>query len=173
MAAASTDERWLAAAARLAARARPLSRPNPAVGAIIVKDGVVVGRGHTEAGGRPHAEAVALEQAGEQARGATLYVTLEPCAHKSERGPACADLVAEAGLARTVIGQRDPDPRTSGEGAARLKRARIEVTALDDPGSRESLKGYLATKALGRPFVTLKLAMSLDGCIARADGESQ
>ena len=96
--ASSDDARWLAAAASLAERARPLSRPNPAVGAIVVKDGKVVGRGWTQPGGRPHAEAVALAQAGEAARGATLYVTLEPCAHTSERGPACADLVVEAGL---------------------------------------------------------------------------
>ena len=90
------DARWLAAAAALAERARPLSRPNPAVAAIIVKDGIVLGRGWTGAGGRPHAEAEALAQAGIRAHGATAYVTLEPCAHRSERGPACADLLAEA-----------------------------------------------------------------------------
>jgi diaminohydroxyphosphoribosylaminopyrimidine deaminase/5-amino-6-(5-phosphoribosylamino)uracil reductase len=114
----SEDARWLAAAACLAERARPLSRPNPAVGAVIARDGIVVGRGWTRPGGRPHAEAVALAQAGEAARGATLYVTLEPCAHRGERGPACADLVAEAGLARVVAGIEDPDPRTAGEGLA-------------------------------------------------------
>ena len=117
------DARWLAAAACLAERARPLSRPNPAVGAILVKDGVVLGRGWTGAGGRPHAEAVALAQAGEAARRATLYVTLEPCAHESERGPACADLVVAAGVARVVAGVADPDPRTAGEGLARLEAA--------------------------------------------------
>ena len=91
------DARWLAAAAALAARARPLSRPNPAVGAILVREGKVLARGWTQPGGRPHAEAVALEHAGAAARGATLYVTLEPCAHRSERGPACADLICGAG----------------------------------------------------------------------------
>ena len=90
----SDDARWLAAAASLAARARPCSRPNPAVGAIVVKDGRAVGRGWTGRGGRPHAEAVALEQAGSAAQGAALFVTLEPCAHESQRGPACANLVA-------------------------------------------------------------------------------
>lgn len=167
------DARWLAAAACLAERARPLSRPNPAVGAIIVRDGIVVGRGWTQPGGRPHAEAVALEQAGDAARGATLYVTLEPCAHQSERGPACADLVAKTGLARVVIGTRDPDPRTSGGGIAALRAAGAEVALREDAASRASLAGYLMQRGAGRPFVTLKLAMSLDGCIALASGKSR
>ena len=167
----SADLRWLAAAARLSARARPLSRPNPGVGAIIVRDGVVVSRGWTQGGGRPHAEAVALS--GVDARGATMYVSLEPCAHVSARGPACADLVAASGLARVVIGCGDPDPRTAGAGIARIRGAGIAVEQVDCPASRASLAGYLAQRTLGRPHVTLKLAMSLDGCIARADGESQ
>ena len=169
----SEDARWLAAAAALAERARPRSRPNPPVGAIIVADGVVVGRGWTKTGGRPHAEAVALEQAGERARGATLYVTLEPCAHRSERGPACADLVAAAGLARVVVGVEDPDARTCGAGLARLGAAGIETACADHPASRQSLAGYLSARTLARPHITLKLALSLDGCIATAAGESQ
>ncbi len=167
------DAEWMAAAARFAARGRPLSTPNPAVGAIIVKHGVVVGRGWTQPGGRPHAEAMALADAGEQARSATMYVTLEPCAHKSTRGPACADLTAESGLARVVIGQADPDPRTSGVGSARIAAAGIEVVTLDDPAARESLCGYLSLRQLGRPYVTLKLAMSRDGFIARPAGGEQ
>jgi diaminohydroxyphosphoribosylaminopyrimidine deaminase/5-amino-6-(5-phosphoribosylamino)uracil reductase len=167
------DARWLAAAACLAERARPLSRPNPAVGAVIVKAGIVVGRGWTRPGGRPHAEAVALEQAGDAARGATLYVTLEPCAHRSERGPACADLVGRAGLARVVVGTGDPDPRTCGGGIAALRAAGTEVALREDPASRASLAGYLMQRGRGRPFVTLKLAMSLDGSIALASGESR
>ncbi len=163
----------MAAAASLAARARPISRPNPAVGAIVVKDGKVVARGWTQAGGRPHAEAVALEQAGERAQGATLYVTLEPCAHESERGPACADLVAGSTLARVVIGCDDPDPRTAGAGAARIREAGIEVVQLTSAEAEASLAGYLVSKREGRPHVTLKLATSLDGCIALASGESQ
>lgn len=173
MPAPEDDARWLAAAASLAARARPLSRPNPAVGAIIVSSGSVVGQGWTGSGGRPHAEAVALQQAGAAARGATLYVTLEPCAHQSPRGPACADLVAASGLARVVIGLRDPDPRTAGKGLERIRDAAIEAVMVNCPASRESLAGYLAQRRLGRPQVTLKLATSLDGCIAMADGESQ
>ncbi len=168
-----TDGRWLAAAASLAERARPLSRPNPAVGAIIVQEGKVVGRGWTQPGGRPHAEAVALVQAGERARGATLYVTLEPCAHRSARGPACADLVAQAGLARMIAGIVDPDERTAGEGLARLRGAGIDTMCADDPACRASLGGYLSARTRHRPHVTLKLATSLDGCIAMASGESR
>ncbi|MCK9540857.1 MAG: bifunctional diaminohydroxyphosphoribosylaminopyrimidine deaminase/5-amino-6-(5-phosphoribosylamino)uracil reductase RibD [Novosphingobium sp.] len=167
------DARWLAAAAALAARARPLSRPNPAVGAIVVRDGRVMGRGWTQAGGRPHAEAVALAMAGGSTRGATLYVTLEPCAHESERGQACADLAARSGLARVVVGCGDPDPRTAGKGIERLRAAAIEVSATDSSAARQSLSGYLCARTQGRPDVTLKLALSLDGCIALASGESQ
>lgn len=164
----------MAAAARLAVRARPISRPNPGVGALLVEDGRVLARGWTNAGGRPHAEAVALAGlAAGAARGATLYVTLEPCAHESTRGPACTDLVIAARPSRVVIGQSDPDPRTAGQGARRIERAGIAVEILDDAASRRSLSGYLTRAALGRPRVTLKLAMSLDGCIAMADGTSQ
>jgi diaminohydroxyphosphoribosylaminopyrimidine deaminase/5-amino-6-(5-phosphoribosylamino)uracil reductase len=169
----SEDSRWLAAAAALAARARPLSRPNPAVGAIIVRDDAVTGRGWTRPGGRPHAEAVALEMAGEAAKGATLYVTLEPCAHDSPRGPACADLIAASPLARVVIGCEDPDQRTAGGGMARLERAGIETVLLSSPEAKASLSGYLSLRRLGRPEITLKLATSLDGCIALANGESR
>ena len=161
------------AAAALAARGRPLSRPNPAVGAIIIREGRVIGRGWTQPGGRPHAEALALEQAGTLAAGAALYVTLEPCAHLSERGPACADLVAAAGLAEVFIGCPDPDPRTSGKGAERIAAAGIAVTMLDNAAARQSLAGYLSQRQRGRPHITLKLALSLDGCIALANGESQ
>ncbi|MDY7098266.1 MAG: bifunctional diaminohydroxyphosphoribosylaminopyrimidine deaminase/5-amino-6-(5-phosphoribosylamino)uracil reductase RibD, partial [Pseudomonadota bacterium] len=164
----------MAATARLAARARPIARPNPGVGAMLVKDGAVIARGWTQAGGRPHAEAHALEGLQDGAAGgATLYVTLEPCAHRSDRGPACADLVSKAAPARVVIGQRDPDPRTAGMGIERLEDAGIAVDVLEDAASAKSLKGYLTKASLGRPYVTLKLAMSLDGCIALADGSSQ
>nr|WP_246388886.1 bifunctional diaminohydroxyphosphoribosylaminopyrimidine deaminase/5-amino-6-(5-phosphoribosylamino)uracil reductase RibD [Novosphingobium fluoreni] len=163
----------MAAAAGLAARARPLSRPNPGVGAIIVRDGKVIASGWTQAGGRPHAEAVALAQAGEQTQGATLYVTLEPCAHRSDRGPACADLVCSSGLARVVVGCGDPDPRTAGQGIARIADAGIVCELLPSPACAESLSGYLIRARHGRPEVTLKLATSLDGCIALAGGESQ
>lgn len=171
------DAEWLDAAARLAARARPLSRPNPAVGAIVVKDGRVLGRGWTMPGGRPHAEAVALAQAEAQseanAAGATLYTTLEPCAHASPRGPACADLCSAAGLKRVVIGTQDPDPRTAGSGIARMIAAGVNVTVLDWDAARSSLAGYVTRASHGRPHVTLKLAVSLNGCIALENGDSR
>lgn len=168
-----SDAHWLAATVRLAARGRPLSRPNPAVGCLVVNRGKVVGRGWTRPGGRPHAEAVALAEAGEAARGATLYVTLEPCAHRSERGPACADLIVAAAPARVVVGVRDPDPRTAGHGIERLTEAGIAVELLDCEAARASLAGYLTRAERGRPHVTLKLAASLDGRIATAAGESR
>ena len=144
------------------------------MGALLVRESRIIARGWTQAGGRPHAEAIALaglENGG--AKGAVLYVTLEPCAHDSTRGPACTDLVIAARPSRVVIGQLDPDPRTAGLGAMRIERAGIAVDVLDDPASRGSLTGYLTRAAHGRPHVTLKLAMSLDGCIALASGESQ
>ncbi len=160
----------MAAAASLAARGRPISRPNPAVGAIIVRDGIVVGRGWTQAGGRPHAEAVALEQAGEKAKGATLYVTLEPCAHQSERGPACADLVTASALQRVCIGVADPDPRTAGAGIATIRAAGITADLIRSTEAESSLAGYLMLRRRGRPHVTVKLALSRDGCLAFPPG---
>jgi diaminohydroxyphosphoribosylaminopyrimidine deaminase/5-amino-6-(5-phosphoribosylamino)uracil reductase len=164
----------MAAAAGLAQRARPLARPNPGVAALVVHHGRVIARGWTAAGGRPHAEATALAGLTPALLAeATLYVTLEPCAHQSARGPSCADLIAAARPARVVIGQIDPDPRTAGQGIARLEVAGIAVTVLGDPASAASLAGFLTRQRLGRPWVTLKLATSLDGCIALADGTSQ
>ncbi|MEL1251356.1 bifunctional diaminohydroxyphosphoribosylaminopyrimidine deaminase/5-amino-6-(5-phosphoribosylamino)uracil reductase RibD [Aurantiacibacter gilvus] len=163
----------MAAAAALAERARPLASPNPGVGALVVNKGRVVGRGWTQPGGRPHAEAMALEAAGAAAKGATLYVTLEPCAHQSERGPACADLVAGSGVARLVVGMGDPDSRTAGSGNARAVGAGITVEELDWDAEQLGLSGHVAATVSRRPHVTLKLAMSLDGCIATSGGESQ
>lgn len=173
MAISRADQRWLESAARLSLRGRPLSRPNPAVGAVIVRGSAVIGRGWTQAGGRPHAEAMALAQAGGDIADATVYVSLEPCAHGSERGPACADLLVAARPARVIIGVADPDPRTAGAGMARLRQAGIEAELADCAASRASLAGYLSQRQLGRPHVTLKLALSIDGAIATAQGESQ
>lgn len=163
----------MAGAAALAARGRPLSRPNPAVGALIVRDNVVAGRGWTRPGGRPHAEAMALEQAGEAARGATLYVTLEPCAHRSARGPACAGLIAASALRRVCIGVSDPDPRTAGNGVAEIRAAGIVADIISSPEARCSLSGYLMQRRHGRPHVTLKLALSSDLRLARPAGASR
>jgi diaminohydroxyphosphoribosylaminopyrimidine deaminase / 5-amino-6-(5-phosphoribosylamino)uracil reductase len=171
---ARPDADWMRAAIALAGRGRALSSPNPSVGCILLRDGHVIGRGWTDRGGRPHAEAMALDAAGNAARGATAYVTLEPCAHRSDRGPACADLLIEAGVARVVIAAHDPDPRTNGAGIARLRAAGIDVvTGVAETEARAGLVGFLTRQALGRPFVTLKLASSLDGQIAMADGSSR
>ena len=164
----------MAAALALAERGRGRTAPNPNVGCLIVKDGVVVGRGWTRPGGRPHAEAVALGQAGDAARGATAYVTLEPCAHGSARGPDCSGALAAAGIARAVIALGDPDPRTNGKGISRLRAAGVDVTVgVLESDARRSMAGFLTRRALGRPFVTLKFGLSLDGCIALDNGESR
>ncbi len=164
----------MVAALALSQRGRGRTAPNPNVGCVIVAQDRVIGRGWTQPGGRPHAEAMALAEAGDAARGATAYVTLEPCAHVSPRGPACAGLLAEAGIDRLVVALRDPDPRTDGLGLARLRQAGVEiVTGTGDAEAREAMAGFLTRRWLGRPFVTLKLATSLDGRIARPDGESR
>jgi len=164
----------MTAAIALSERSRGRTAPNPNVGCIIVREGRVVGRGWTQPGGRPHAEAMALAEAGERAHGATAYVTLEPCAHRSERGPACAPSLAEAGVARVIAAVVDPDPRTAGRGLALLRDAGVAVVeGVSADGARRAMAGFLTRRALGRPFVTLKLAMSLDGCIALASGESR
>jgi diaminohydroxyphosphoribosylaminopyrimidine deaminase/5-amino-6-(5-phosphoribosylamino)uracil reductase len=162
-------------ALRLAEKARGRSAPNPNVGCVIVSSaGRVIGRGATAAGGRPHAEAIALQQAGKRANGATVYVTLEPCAHQSPRGPACTDLLLAARPARVVIGLKDPDPRTSGKGIQRLRRAEIEVAlGIGREAAKRSLAGWLTRLKLGRPRITLKLALSIDGKIALPSGESK
>jgi diaminohydroxyphosphoribosylaminopyrimidine deaminase/5-amino-6-(5-phosphoribosylamino)uracil reductase len=159
----------------LANEARGQSAPNPNVGCVIVSSsGRVVGRGATALGGRPHAEALALLQAGKKAHGATVYVTLEPCAHASPRGPACADLLLAAKPARVAIGIRDPDPRTTGKGINRLRKAGIEVKlGVERQEAKRSLAGWLTRLELGRPRVTLKLALSIDGKIALPSGESK
>ena len=165
----------MAEAVRLGAVARGRSAPNPNVGCVIVSSkGDIVGRGATAAGGRPHAEAVALEQAGAKARGATVYVTLEPCAHVSERGPACTDLLLKAKPARVVVALKDPDPRTAGKGLQRLRDAGIDMKlGVGRKAAAESLAGWLTRLKLGRPRITLKLALSIDGKIALPSGESK
>lgn len=169
-----SDARFMGAALALAERGMGLASPNPSVGCVLVKDGVMVGRGWTQAGGRPHAEAMALQQAGEKSRGATAYVTLEPCAHTSPRGPCCTDLLIKAGVSRVVAALTDPDPRTAGQGFAALRSAGVGVTeGVAAPQARFQLGGFLSRTEKGRPLVTLKLATTLDGQIAMADGSSR
>ncbi|MES2290187.1 MAG: bifunctional diaminohydroxyphosphoribosylaminopyrimidine deaminase/5-amino-6-(5-phosphoribosylamino)uracil reductase RibD [Pseudomonadota bacterium] len=164
----------MGAALALAERGRALSWPNPNVGCVIVIEDRIVGRGWTQPGGRPHAEAMALVQASEKSRGATLYVTLEPCAHVSARGPACADTIISAGVGRVVIATGDPDPRTNGAGIERLKAAGIAVTTdVRGAEARHSMAGFLTRIRDGRPHVTLKLALSIDGAVAMGSGASR
>ncbi len=148
--------------------------PNPSVGCVVVNNGKIVGRGWTQVGGRPHAEAMALEQAGDAACGSTVYVTLEPCAHVSERGAACSDLLVAAKPHHVVAAIEDPDPRITGKGFAHLAGAGIEVTTdIMAAQARISLAGFRSRIERQRPFVTLKLATSLDGAIALSDGTSR
>lgn len=163
----------MAHALRLARRGLGNVWPNPAVGCVLVRDGRVVGRGWTRPGGRPHAEPVALAQAGEAARGATAYVTLEPCAHHG-RTPPCAEALVRAGVGRVVTALTDPDPRVAGRGHAILRAGGIEVTeGVLEPEARALQAGFLSRVTRGRPFLTLKLATSFDGRIAMASGESR
>ena len=167
------DLRWMKTALALARRGLGAVWPNPAVGCVIVNEDRVVGRGWTQPGGRPHAETEALRRAGPAARGATAYVSLEPCCHWG-RTPPCADALITAGVRRVVVALEDPDPRVAGNGIARLRAAGLAVdTGLGAEEAVEINAGFLNLLALGRPLVTLKLATSLDGRIATRSGESQ
>ena len=163
----------MGAALALGERGRGRTAPNPCVACVIVQAGCVVGRGWTQAGGRPHAEAMALAEAGDAARGATAYVTLEPCALPG-RGPACADLLVAAKVARVVAAIQDPHHRVDGSGFESLTRAGIALSiGVRGADAEASMIGFLTRQRLDRPAVTLKLATSLDGAIATANGESQ
>lgn len=168
------DAAFMAEAVALAERAWGTTAPNPAVGALIVLDGTVIGRGMTQPGGRPHAEYEALVQAGPAAACATVYTTMEPCAHESARGPACAAILAEAAVHRVVIARLDPSERNRGRGVALLQNANIvvEVGLLGDRAA-EVTAGWEFRLRHGRPRVTLKLAVSIDGRIALGNGESR
>jgi len=163
----------MSAALGLARRGLGAVWPNPSVGCILVRQGRVVGRGRTASGGRPHAETEALAQAGELARGADAYVTLEPCSHHG-RTPPCAEALIKAGVARVFVGTQDPDPRVSGRGLTLLREAGIEVvTGVLEDEARDVLAGFQCRVEKGRPLVTLKIAATLDGRTATHTGESQ
>lgn len=167
------DAAHMAQALAMAARGLGTTWPNPAVGCVLVKDGVIVGRGFTQAGGRPHAERHALAQAGEAARGATAYVTLEPCAHYGKTPP-CALGLIDAGVSRVVSALFDPDPRVAGKGHQMLREAGIAVTeGVLEAQARALNAGFLKRVTQGLPFVTLKLGMTIDGRIATNSGESR
>ncbi|WP_284047302.1 bifunctional diaminohydroxyphosphoribosylaminopyrimidine deaminase/5-amino-6-(5-phosphoribosylamino)uracil reductase RibD [Guyparkeria hydrothermalis] len=167
------DRHWMAYALRLAERGRYTTSPNPRVGCVLVRDGEIVGEGfHARAGG-PHAEVHALRAAGERARGATAYVTLEPCSHVG-RTPACAPQLVEAGVARVVTAMNDPNPQVAGRGHAILREAGVEVSEAIAPAAARALNpGFVSRMERGRPWVTVKVAQSLDGRSALASGESQ
>jgi diaminohydroxyphosphoribosylaminopyrimidine deaminase / 5-amino-6-(5-phosphoribosylamino)uracil reductase len=156
------DAGHFAWALELAERGRGKTGDHPIVGAVVVRYGQVVGEGWYEYEAVRHAEVVALEQAGDAGRGATLYVTLEPCVHHG-RTPPCADAVVAAGVARVVVGARDPNPVVDGRGIERIRAAGIEIELLDDLAARRQNEAWRVWKSLGRPFVTYKAAMTLDG----------
>lgn len=170
---AADDYLYMAEALRLAERGLESTRPNPRVGCVVVRDGEVVGRGFHHHAGGPHAEVVALGEAGERAAGATAYVTLEPCNHHG-RTPPCVDALIRARVARVVHAGEDPNPLVAGQGAARLRAAGIEVVAGPlRAAARELNRGFLSRLERGRPWVTVKMGMSLDGRTALANGRSQ
>ncbi len=168
-----TDKRYMALALSLGQRGQGVCWPNPSVGCVIVRDDRIIGRGWTQPGGRPHAETEALKQAGPDARGATAYVSLEPCSHHGKTPP-CAEALIAAGVARVVSAIEDSDPRVAGQGFEMLRAAGIDVvTGVLAEQAEYDLAGFLLKTEQGRPFVTLKLASSFDGRIATASGHSQ
>lgn len=158
----------------LASRARGRTSPNPMVGAVLVKNGRIISEGYHKKAGAPHAEAVAIKNSAEKTSGSTLYVSLEPCCHKDKRTPPCTEMIISAGIKKVVIAMKDPNPKVSGKGIAELEKAGIQTISgiLEDKAVKlnESYIKYITT---GTPFVTLKVAMTLDGKIAAPDGESK
>jgi diaminohydroxyphosphoribosylaminopyrimidine deaminase/5-amino-6-(5-phosphoribosylamino)uracil reductase len=168
------DERYMAMALRLAEKAQGRTSPNPMVGAVVVKNGRVIAAGYHRRAGEPHAEAIALRKAGKAAKGATLYVTLEPCSHTNKRTPPCSPLVINSGVKRVVVAMIDPNPKVSGGGIRAIRKAGIEVRTGVLMGEAEKLnEAFIKHVTTGLPFVTMKIAQTLDGKIATASGESK
>ncbi|MCC2642939.1 MAG: ribD [Nitrospira sp.] len=174
MKSSARDLEYMTLALRLAAKGRGLTSPNPMVGALVVTRGRIVGQGaHRKAGG-PHAEVIALSQAGSRARSGTLYVTLEPCSHLKKRTPPCVPLIVRSGIRRVVMAMVDPNPKVKGRGLARLKQAGIEVeVGCGEAEAAQLNEAYVHWVKTGRPFTILKAGMTLDGKIATARGESK
>jgi len=167
------DNVYMARAVQLATRGLYTAHPNPRVGCVIVHDGKIVGEGWHERTGGPHAEVVALKDAGDAAKGATVYVTLEPCSHTG-RTPPCADALVDAGVSRVVIGMQDPNPKVAGNGIERLQQAGIDtLVGIQENECRALNPGFIRRMEAGRPYVRLKLAISLDGRTAMVSGESK
>jgi diaminohydroxyphosphoribosylaminopyrimidine deaminase/5-amino-6-(5-phosphoribosylamino)uracil reductase len=170
----SADEKYMRMALRLAEKARGRTSPNPMVGAVVVKDGKIISRGWHRKAGEPHAEAIALKKAGAAAEGATLYVTLEPCSHTGKRTPPCSPLVIQSGITRVVVAMIDPNPKVSRGGVKTLSAAGIDViTGVVEAEARKLNEAYIKHITTGMPFVTLKIAQTLDGKIATSSGESK
>ncbi len=168
------DEKYMRIALRLAEKAAGRTSPNPMVGAVVVKNGRVIARGWHKKAGEPHAEVIALAKAGSSAKGATLYVTLEPCSHVNKRTPPCSPLVIQSGVKRVVIAMIDPNRKVSGGGIRAIRKAGIEVvTGVLEPEARLLNEAYIKFITKGVPFVTLKIAQTLDGRIATAKGDSK
>ncbi len=161
-------------ALRLAEKASGRTSPNPMVGAVVVKNGNVISSGYHKRAGEPHAEALALAKAGKAAKGSTLYVTLEPCSHTNKRTPPCSPLIVSSGVKRVVVAMIDPNPNVSGEGIQLLRKAGLEVrTGVLEDEARKLNEAFIKHVTTGRPFVTLKIAQTLDGKIATSSGESK
>ena len=174
MTAASTHLRFMTLALRLAAKGRGKTSPNPMVGSLVVKNGRIVGQGSHQGPGKPHAEILALKQAGSRAKGATLYVTLEPCCHLLKRTPPCVPTVIQSGVRAVVVAMTDPNPLVKGRGVTALRKAGLVVTTgIAREGAAELNRAYLHWVTTGRPYVILKAGMTLDGKVATAQGESQ
>ena len=170
----SIDQKYMRMALQLAEKARGRTSPNPMVGAVVVKNDKVISRGYHRKAGEPHAEAIALKQAGKAAKGATLYVTLEPCSHTNKRTPPCTPLVLQSGVKRVVIAMIDPNPHVSGGGIKTLRKSGIEVvTGVLEAEAKKLNEAFIKYITTGVPFVTLKIAQTLDGKIATSSGESK
>ncbi len=169
-----SDELYIKRALRLAAKAQGMTSPNPMVGAVIVKNREIISEDFHRKPGTPHAEVFAIEKAGENAKGSTLYVSLEPCCHTEKRTPPCTRAIINAGIRKVIIGMRDPNPKVSGRGILELQKAGIVVKSgiLEDEAKRLN-EFYIKYITSGKPFVTLKIAMTLDGKIATPEGQSK
>lgn len=169
----TADHHWMAQALQWASKGRYITTPNPSVGCVLVKNEQLIGAGHSQVAGQAHAEVMALRMAGEQARGATTYVTLEPCSHFG-RTPPCCDALVQAGVARVVVALQDPNPQVAGQGLARLRAAGITVdTGVLAEAARQHHRGFLSRMTRQKPWVTLKVATTLDGKTALLNGASQ
>jgi diaminohydroxyphosphoribosylaminopyrimidine deaminase / 5-amino-6-(5-phosphoribosylamino)uracil reductase len=169
-----TDEFFIKRTLALAARARGMTSPNPMVGALLVKNGKIISEGYHKKAGTSHAEVIAIEKAGEKAKGAILYVSLEPCCHRDKRTPPCTQTIKAARIRKVVVSMKDPNPRVSGKGIEELRKYGIEVTSgILEEKAKTLNEFYIKYITTGLPFVILKVAMTLDGKIATPEGESK